>query len=265
MPERFTNERFGQWINENVDVIRRSIVVLAEFTQFHQTIRVVFCQLCIALGRPWNAGDENGQSRTRRVMNLYHLLEMPAWDVLTQNKMPIVISETVHKGLHMCTNQRPKARSIICTALLELPFEENPADPDTNLQIRTVAKFLQHAGQTSFASLLEGLLAYVPEILQDPLFSRYCPGIDRVASNYFAQSQNMRPFICLLGLDGHLDVSARAFCAVSDANCRFISNLEGTYQNVQSEGNTAAEHMFQAAWSSYCTGREEPSIISIVL
>lgn len=79
MPERFTNERLGQWINEHVDVIRRSIMIWAEFTQFHQTIRVVFCQLCIALGRPWNAGDENGQNRTRRVMNLYHLLEMPAW------------------------------------------------------------------------------------------------------------------------------------------------------------------------------------------
>ena len=76
-----------------------------------------------------------------------------------------------------------------------------------------------------------------------------------MSSNYFAYTPNMRPFIYLLGLDGHLDVSARAFGAVSDANRKFISKLEGTYQNVQSEGNTASEHMFHAAWQAYCTKR----------
>ena len=95
-----------------------------------------------------------------------------------------------------------------------------------------------------------------------PIYLRYfrilcsaCPGIDRVSSNYFAYTPNMRPFIYLLGLDGHLDVSARAFGAVSDPNRKFISKLEGTYQNVQAEGNTASEHMFQAAWQAYCTKR----------
>ena len=99
----------------------RTVMILADFTQFHQTIRAVFCQLCIALGRPWNAGDENGQDRTRRVMNLYHLLEMSAWDLLTQIHMPM-ISEVVHKGHHMCTNQRPKSRAM-CGARLCCGFE----------------------------------------------------------------------------------------------------------------------------------------------
>lgn len=234
------------------DMLKKAVALIIYTNDFiWNGYQVTLALACLAIGRPFNERDAGGVNRQSRSDNLFRASAMTSVDELTGSTLP-VLSEQMHKGITDSTNQFPGARSIIAQKFVELCFDESDANPILSNMLQTTLKFLQEAGQNSYAMLRDGLLAVVPFILAHPDFSAYQPRVHRISEILMGTPEPMRPFVWLLGLPGHEEFSNKTYQNLTACARLFALRINGSSQtNLRTSKSTAAEALCATALSFY--------------
>jgi len=245
-PERVAQE----YLTSMLPKISRFLACMRQGRIPHQCIMVVFCQLALATGRPWNDSDEGVANRLNRVRNFYSSVNLIAYDPIYEANLP-VMEEVPHKAINAMCNQLPNARREWGREFLQIATQPSANNPDSSILMKTTAKFLQHSGQTSFIALLEGILAKVPNLIAHPEFAEYGGRLNRCSRAYNQLEEPARPFLCYLGLSGFEDISNKSMETFVRANAMFLLFIQGRYRNLRTTGADKAHHLATIAHGIY--------------